>query len=298
MARPRKVTPDLYGKVASLRYQGYTAAEVGRALGLSRATIYRALSEGGAVSTPLRVAIVDSAEVPVARYRQRSVGSPSPLSYELSVARLLGIALRRPLVLAPMEFPDILPSVRSGRVHLGLGTVGITRERRRVVEFSDPYAPLNGQDIHFYYVDERLPDGLPYGFFGDKSVGVTAGSLHEWFLRQTYPAARAVVFRGTKQALSALEAGRLDAILEHEYSVPDGSGLKASRGFHYGIEPGVAVNRESPQLVEAVNLALRDLKNSQIVCALAAYHLHGSLTGRQFRRVIGENAPYLLQNEP
>jgi polar amino acid transport system substrate-binding protein len=120
------------------------------------------------------------------------------------LAERLGVGLR----LIPLVGGARLAAVRSGRVHVVAATLTRTPGREALVDFSltyfrDAQRLLVRRETDIQGVESL--DGL--------RVGVARGSTSEETLRRRVPAAQAVLFTNSREALPALLSGRLDAIL-------------------------------------------------------------------------------------
>jgi DNA invertase Pin-like site-specific DNA recombinase len=69
--RPRKVDDAAAAKARSMRDKGITATDIAKMLGVSRATLYRYLADGGAAKAAAQ-------ELPAARPAQEPIGAAAP----------------------------------------------------------------------------------------------------------------------------------------------------------------------------------------------------------------------------
>lgn len=65
-------------------------------------------------------------------------GSPSGVSVDL--AKDLGSYLKRPVKIENIAWDGLIPSLQTGKVDVVISSMTITEERRKTVDFSDPYA--------------------------------------------------------------------------------------------------------------------------------------------------------------
>lgn len=64
-------------------------------------------------------------------------GSPAGISVDLAVA--LGDYLHRPIKIENMSFDGLIPSLKTGKIDVILSSMTITEERKKSIDFSDPY---------------------------------------------------------------------------------------------------------------------------------------------------------------
>lgn len=153
-----------------------------------------------------------------------------------------------------VPFKDLIPGVMAGRFDVALGGMAISAERRRLVDFTDPYAEGGGVD---WFVG--LP-GTPEP--GAVTVAVVAGTIQENYARaQGYAI---LSFPSEAEALAAVDKGRAGLSLGPYADRPDLQPLIAGRGLDYlysaevpdeGV--GIAVCKGETALLALLNGALQ-----------------------------------------
>ncbi len=140
------------------------------------------------------------------------------------------------------RFADLIPGIEAGRFDLVVAGHTITEERRRIVDFSEPYMVV-GTSVFVRKDDPRIAslDDLP-----GKTVGVLAGSVQEEYLAVNYPGGQVTVqtYENPTQALADLSFGRVDGVI---YSDDAGAYLAQVRGLD--VVPAVQVDREINAMV-------------------------------------------------
>lgn len=81
--------------------------------------------------------------------------SNEPDGYDADVAKLLAKELGVKVQIVPVTGPNRIPYLQSGQVDVLVASLGITEERAKSVDFSQPYA------------------GISIGVFGPKDIAVT-----------------------------------------------------------------------------------------------------------------------------
>jgi polar amino acid transport system substrate-binding protein len=69
---------------------------------------------------------------------QNDAGQPDGVGVE--IAKALAVDLGRPLKIVPMEFSGLIPALKTGSIDLVISSMTATDERRKSIDFSDPYA--------------------------------------------------------------------------------------------------------------------------------------------------------------
>ena len=59
--------------------------------------------------------------------------------YDIAVAKYLSEDLNRPVVIKRIEWGDLIPSLNNGSINMVLAGMSSTEERRKTIDFTDPY---------------------------------------------------------------------------------------------------------------------------------------------------------------
>lgn len=187
--------------------------------------------------------------------------------------------------------PDALfKQVHTGEVDLLCGSQ-FTWRREMFVDFSIPFA-LSG--IRLLRSDDSL-DGSPDSLRG-KRVGVIPGSLGEATVKALQPQARVVPQKTFSEAISALRAGRLDAVAGDTLLL-----AAAAKGAGYtraSLVPAVPYDRFAVSCVMPENNStLRNLVNLALARMMQGY-IEGSTQERQMvNRWLGPQSSLGLPEE-
>ena len=76
--------------------------------------------------------------------------------YDIAVAKYLSNDLNRPVVIKRTNWEDLIPSLQSGSINMILAGMSSTAERRKTIDFTDPYLE---SDLAFLIRTENLPVG-------------------------------------------------------------------------------------------------------------------------------------------
>lgn len=160
-------------------------------------------------------------------------------------------------------FDTLIPTLKAGgKFDVAASAMTITDERKQEIDFSDPYIDSN-QSIavrkDFKYTDETSLSG--------KKVGAQAGTTGLDWAKENLKGAQIVEFKTATDALSALQAGNVDAVVNDlpvtAYLVKDASkGLVIAKEIPTGEQYGFAVSKDNPELTKAINDALAKLKSN------------------------------------
>ncbi len=163
----------------------------------------------------------------------------------------------------PEGFDTLIPTLAAGgKFDIIASGMTITDERKQEIDFSDPYIDSNqsiAARVDFDFTDESSLAG--------KKVGAQAGTTGLAWAEENIKDAKIVEFKTATDALAALQAGNVDAVVNDlpvtAALVKDASkGLVIVKEIPTGEQYGFGVSKENPELLKAINEALAALKAS------------------------------------
>ena len=164
----------------------------------------------------------------------------------------------------PMDFNGILPGLQTRNLDAALAGITIKEERKKVVDFSDPYYESG---IAILTTTKNAGAIKSVKDLAGKTVGVKTGTTSPDFLKKEQPAAKLSMFPNIDNAFLDLATGRIDAVVHDTpnvqyYANTAGKGkVQVSGSLQSGEYYGIAFPKGSP-LVPKVNAALAELKKS------------------------------------
>ena len=178
---------------------------------------------------------------------------------EIEIVRAAAEKLGLSLEIRQSEFQELLPAVKSGDADLAVSTIAITPARARDVAFSSPYA--NGGCAFLYRTGEAAPV-IPVKSRNYR-IGTMMSTTCQFFL--CYHDVDPYCYGDCKAALAEMKKGKLDAIFYDAETLHEAA--RASEG-KFSVTPpvyrenyGVAVRKDFPALLEAVNLAIAERRS-------------------------------------
>lgn len=163
--------------------------------------------------------------------------------------------------LAPQKFDTLCASIAAGgKMDLAVSSITITEDRRKEVDFCDPYFDSN-QSITVLkskgYTAASELDG--------KDVAAQSGTTGEAWVKENLTSAKVVPFDDQSSAFVALQAGKVEAVVIDlpvavdmiKNAYPDCELLEE---IPTGEQYGFAVSYDNPGLKDAVNAALEELR--------------------------------------
>lgn len=140
-------------------------------------------------------------------------GKPTGISVE--IAKALAEHLGRPLKIENISFAGLIPSLNSGKVDVIISSMTATDERRKSVDFSDPYLTtglclLIAKDSPIQNIDDADQPG--------KTLAVCKGTTGEVYAANKVKNARVLILEKENLAVLEILQGKADAFLYDQMS--------------------------------------------------------------------------------
>lgn len=173
-----------------------------------------------------------------------------------AIAEELGMELK----IEDMAFDSIIPAVSSGKADIAAAGMTVTPDREENVNFSDTYATAT--QVIIVTEDSAIagPDDLT-----GKKVGVQLGTTGDIYADDIEDATVERYNKGF-EAVQALQQGKIDAVVidgePAKVFVEENEGLKILDEAFTEEEYAIAIAKDNDELLEKVNAALTNLKES------------------------------------
>ena len=175
------------------------------------------------------------------------------VGYDPELAQAFADQLGVKLNLVPVTSANRIQYLLAGQVDTLFATLGITPERAKVVDFSQPYAGLE----QFVYGDKSLDITGPAGLAGH-TIGVTRGTTQDIAVTAVAPPGTTIQrYDDDASSAQALISGQVPllgvadlAIEQIEKAAPDRFTKKFSL---LKQKQGIVVRKDSPELLAAIN---------------------------------------------
>ncbi|MFD1039545.1 transporter substrate-binding domain-containing protein [Virgibacillus byunsanensis] len=187
------------------------------------------------------------------------------IGYDIAVAEAIAEKLGLEAVQKKAKFAGIVTGVNEGRYDIAVASHTITDERLEQVDFTEPYY-YSGPVIYTRPdSDIQSADDLE-----GKEISVSRGSTYVEMAQEytdDIPQVDSDVV-----AIQSLAKGHHDAVITDDITGQTAieSGLEVENRGQLGVsEQAVAINKENGKLLEDINVALEELKESGELAALA-----------------------------
>lgn len=177
---------------------------------------------------------------------------------DVEVCRAIAERLGKPLQIVNVDFDAVIAAVVSGKADLAAAGLTVTEDRKRSVDFSEPY--LTTGIVIIYQKDKPVLSGAACK---GKRVGVQGGTTSdEYVVNELHEEPER--FRSDAEAVVALKGGRCDVVICDQILARNcirGMPELALSDLITTESYAIAVRKGRPDLLAAVNATLRELKS-------------------------------------
>ncbi len=185
------------------------------------------------------------------------------IGFDVDIAEALADRMGVEVNIQTSPWNGIVAALAGGRFDACICSMSVTEEREMAVDFTDPYY-RSGLSI---WVREETDDVSSIDEFEGKRVGSTLGETgNQWATENAEGRWRNQTFQGLPDMLNGLTTGRVDVMIADDIPVyvAIGEGDIAIKQIDVGELPSwpaaIAIQKNKPQLKEALNTALTEIR--------------------------------------
>lgn len=201
------------------------------------------------------------------------------VGFDIELSKAIAEELGLEVEFKTLQFDGIPAAVAAGgQVDVGITGLTITPDRQETVDFSDPYyiadqsvAVMKGGEITADNVDELLnTEGMV--------IAVQSGSTGEAYAQENYSNATAQAYGNATDCFAAMQSGQADAVCMDKAVVEQMlaeayTDAEVVKQVATGEEYAVAVSKDNPELLAAINEAIATLTEDGTIEDLTAQFL-------------------------
>jgi len=207
--------------------------------------------------------------------------------FEIDLANALCEKIGAKCEFVVQDWDGIIPGLLAKKYDAIIASLYITDERKQKIDFTKKYYQTPGR----FVVRKGTKLEISEEGLKGKVIGVQRATAFERFLRDTYPSIDLRVYATQDEVNLDLVSGRLDAVLadvvamginflkspegkDFEFTGPSFSGSK-----WFGFGAGVAVRKEDPDLRDAFNKAIDQVRADGTYDKIRAAHFDFDIYG-------------------
>jgi polar amino acid transport system substrate-binding protein len=206
------------------------------------------------------------------------IGKPPDITgYDIEVVNAIAENLGLTVTYQDTSFDTIFRDTAQGKFDMAVAASTITPERSQTVDFSDPYYQANQSLVVAADSDTATIDDL-----GGQTVGAQDGTTGEEYANDETPASQVRGFPEGPDAINALRAGQVDAVIIDQPVAVDaveslgGGDIKIAQEIVTSELYGIPFAPDNDALREAVNGALQELKDNGTIADLYQQYFPGT----------------------
>ncbi len=200
----------------------------------------------------------------------------APAGFDIDLINAIGEKLGKKVEVKDMEFDSLVASI-GNKIDIAIAGMTVTEERQKMVDFSDPYYEAVQNVIVTKDSAIASADDLK-----NKKIGVQLGTTGD-FIASDIEGSEVSQYNKAVDAVNDLLNGRVDCVIidanpAKEFVSQHTEELTALEGTQFGFETenyAIAMPKGDTALVEAVNQALKELKEDGTFDKLVASNITG-----------------------
>jgi ABC-type amino acid transport substrate-binding protein len=189
------------------------------------------------------------------------------VGFDVDLCTALAHKMGLKLQVVSTAWDGIIPALTGGRFDIIMSAMSITEERLQQINFTDPYLP--GILAISAPIDAPVTDAAQ---LAGKVVGVQVDTTGQFAVEEVEGVTEIKKYGTILEAFQDLAAGRVDAVVNDEpvnaYIIETNEDYKAKFANTGGIvtvnDYGYAVKKENTALLDALNAALKELRDDGV----------------------------------
>ena len=176
---------------------------------------------------------------------------------DVEICRAVAQKLGKEFKAETVDFDSVIPAVISGKADLAAAGITITEDRKKNVDFSDPYVKTG--IVVVYKKDNPFKDKDQ---LKGKKIGVQSGTTSETFVTDELKQ-EPERSKSPAEAVAALKSGRVEFVIadiDPAKNCVKGEDSLAVSDFITSEEYAVAIRKGRPELLKAINETIAEIK--------------------------------------
>lgn len=193
-----------------------------------------------------------------------------PAGFDIDLSYMIAEKAGRELEIEDMDFNGLLAALQSGKIDFSAAGMSVTEERKKSVDFSDPY--YTSRQVIVVPVDSAIASKED---LEGKIVAVQEGTTGEAMVNDEANAASVASFKKNADVAMEVLTGRADAfVLDEEPSkaiVAKNADKIRILDVEFGTEEyAIAVAKGNTELLDIINATIKEMKENGTYDAMIA----------------------------
>ena len=203
-----------------------------------------------------KIYVGTNAEFPPFEYLEKG----EMVGFDVDLIEEIGKVMGKEIVMKDMAFDGLIPALQTKKVDLIIAGMTATEDRKKTVNFSDPYYSANQVIV----LNKSNEDIKGFEDLKDKKIGVMLGFTGDFVVTEMgYSSEK---FNAAFAGIMALQSNKIDAVvLDSETAnnyIKKNNNLKLAEGKGEAEDYAIAIRKTDEGLLEDVNSAIKVLKEN------------------------------------
>lgn len=203
-----------------------------------------------------KIYVGTNAEFPPFEYLEKG----SIVGFDIDLMKEIGKVIGKEVIVKDMSFDGLIPALQTKKVDLIIAGMTATEDRKRTVNFSNPYYSANQVIV----TNDKNKEIKTFKDLKNKKIGVMLGFTGDFVIEEMgYPSEK---FNSAFTGIMALQSGKLDAVvLDSETAknyVKKNKNLKLAEGKGELENYAIAIRKTDEKLLKEINNAIKILKEN------------------------------------
>lgn len=205
--------------------------------------------------------------------------------WEIEIGEAICAAMKEECTWVPIAWDGIIPALTAKKIDAIFGSMSITDERKKTINFSDKYYNTPAALIAPKNLDIKSAADL-----AGKNIGVQVSSTHENYVNANFAEGSTVkIYQDFNEHNFDLVAGRVDAVVADSLALTpflesaDGACCEVKMILNddaiFGIGVGAGIRKEDTELLEKVNAAIAQIRADGTYQAISAKYFDFDIFG-------------------
>lgn len=185
--------------------------------------------------------------------------------FDVAMMEYICRTIKRNCIFVPMRFVEMIDAVADKKVDIAVTSLTITSERLEKVNFSIPYLLSQAR---FITPTGTKDQNLNIGLLNDSTIGIRKGTIFPFIIKSLgVQNPKIIEFDNDPAMIDALQGGKIKIVLMDSPSATYWQSQSSKilkllgKPFTFGFGFAIAVNRDQPELLDAINEALIKYQN-------------------------------------
>lgn len=137
------------------------------------------------------------------------------IGFDIELSSRFAAYIGRKYAPVPMQFGSLIASISTNKIDIITATMFITEERKKMIDFSDPYFESSVCLIARKENLEQVPAGklASVDDLADKKIGIFTGTIYDGFIAKKYPKAEIFRYESIADLTLSVQTGKIDAAM-------------------------------------------------------------------------------------